>query len=188
MGKAFSELDDLNVKWIEKQHMFFVATAPAAVDGLLNLSPKGLDAFAVIDSTTVAYLDLVGSGVETIAHVRENGRLIIMFCAFDGPPRILRLWGRGEVIERHDPRWFDLRSRFAEMPGERSIIVLHVSRVQDSCGYGVPRYIYQEDRSTLTDWAAKKGPEGVDAYIAEKNHKSIDGLPGLKVSTPPQSV
>jgi hypothetical protein len=91
----------------------------------------------------------------------------------------LRLWGRGEVIERSDPRWAAMRARFSEMPGERSIIVLHVARVQDSCGYGVPRYAYEEDRSTLTDWAAKKGPEGVDEYIAKNNHESIDGLPGL---------
>ncbi len=179
MGKAFSELDDVNVKWIKKQRMFFVSTAPAALDGLLNLSPKGLDAFAVLDSKTVAYLDIVGSGVETIAHVRENGRLIIMFCAFDGAPRILRLWGRGEVVERNDERWDELRANFPEMPGERSIILLHVSRVQDSCGFGVPRYAYEEDRTTLTDWAQKKGPEGVDEYIAKKNQKSIDGLPGL---------
>lgn len=179
MGKAFAELDETLVKWIAKQHVFFVATAPAAVDGLLNLSPKGLDAFAAIDATTVAYLDLVGSGVETIAHVRENGRLIIMFCAFEGPPRILRLWGKGEVIERSDSRWAQMRARFPEMPGERSIIVLHVTRVQDSCGYAVPLYAYQQDRTTLTEWVAKKGPEGVDEYIAKKNHKSIDGLPGL---------
>jgi hypothetical protein len=179
MGKAFTVIDETNVNWISKQRLFFVATAPAAVDGLLNLSPKGLDAFAVIDPTTVAYLDLVGSGVETIAHVKQNGRLIIMFCAFEGPPRILRLWGTGEVIERSDPRWAEMRACFPEMPGERSIIVLHVARVQDSCGYGVPRYAYEEDRTTLTDWASKKGPDGVDEYIAQKNHQSIDGLPGL---------
>ncbi len=179
MGKAFAELDETNVKWIARQHMFFVATAPTSTDGLLNVSPKGLDSFAVIDPATVAYLDIVGSGVETIAHVKQNGRLIIMFCALEGPPRILRLWGKGEVIERSDPRWAEMRSRFPQMPGERSIIVLHLTRVQDSCGYGVPRYAYEEDRTTLTDWAAKKGPEGMDKYIAEKNHKSIDGLPGL---------
>ena len=179
MGKAFAELDEKNVKWISKQHMFFVATAPTAVDGLLNLSPKGLDAFAVIDPATVAYLDLIGSGVETIAHVKQNGRLIIMFCAFEGPPRILRLWGTGEVIERSDPRWAEMRARFPEMPGERSIIVLHVTRVQDSCGYAVPRYAYKADRTTLIDLAVKKGPEGMAEYMAKKNHKSIDGLPGL---------
>jgi hypothetical protein len=179
MGKAFAELDETYVKWIAKQHMFFVATAPTAVDGLLNLSPKGLDAFAVIDESTVAYLDLVGSGVETIAHVKQNGRLIIMFCAFEGPPRILRLWGKGEVIERSDPRWAGMRARFPQVPGERSIIVLHVARVQDSCGYAVPLYAYQQDRTTLTEWAEKKGPAGVDEYIAKKNHESIDGLPGL---------
>ena len=179
MGKAFAELDEANIQWIARQRMFFVATAPTAIDGLLNLSPKGLDSLAVIDAQTVAYLDLAGSGVETIAHVKQNGRLIIMLCAFEGPPRILRLWGRGEVIERGDARWAEMRARFPEMPGERSIIVLHVTRVQDSCGYGVPLYAYEKNRTTLTDWAAKKGPQGVDEYIARKNHKSIDGLPGL---------
>jgi hypothetical protein len=179
MGKAFAELDEANIQWIARQRMFFVATAPTAIDGLLNLSPKGLDSLAVIDAQTVAYLDLAGSGVETIAHVKQNGRLIIMLCAFEGPPRILRLWGRGEVIERGDARWAEMRARFPEMPGERSIIVLHVTRVQDSCGYGAPLYAYEKNRTTLTDWAAKKGPQGVDEYIARKNHKSIDGLPGL---------
>ena len=182
MGKAFAELDETNVKWIKKQHMFFVATAPTAVDGLLNLSPKGLDAFVVIDPTTVAYLDIVGSGVETIAHVKQNGRLIVLFCAFEGPPRILRLWGKGEVMERDDPRWPKLRARFPEMPGERSIIVLHIARVQDSCGYGVPRYAFEQDRTTLTDWAVKKGPDAVAEYIAKSNQTSIDGLPGLPVA------
>jgi hypothetical protein len=124
----------------------------------------------------------VGSGVETIAHVKQNGRLIIMFCAFDSPPRILRLWGKGEVIERTDPRWAGMRARFRQMPGERSIIVLHVARVQDSCGYGVPRYAFEQDRTTLTNWAEKKGPEGVEQYIAKNNRKSIDGLPGLPVA------
>lgn len=179
MGKPFTELTDNHVAWIEKQRMFFVATAPTAADGLLNLSPKGLDSFTVIDSTTVAYLDLLGSGVETIAHVKQNGRLIIMFCGFDGAPNIMRLWGRGEIVERNDPRWDEMRARFPKMPGERSIIVLHISRVQDSCGYGVPRYTHDEDRTTLTDWASKRGPKGVDDYIGEKNKTSIDGLPGL---------
>ena len=111
MGKPFTELGVTHVEWIKKQRMFFVATAPTAVDGLLNLSPKGLDSFRVIDSTTVAYLDLLGSGVETIAHVKQNGRLIIMFCAFDGAPNILRLWGQGEVVERDDSRWGEMRER-----------------------------------------------------------------------------
>ncbi len=179
MGKPFTELGDAHVEWIKKQRMFFVATAPTAEDGLLNLSPKGLDSFSVIDPTTVAYLDLLGSGVETIAHVKQNGRLIIMFCAFDGAPNILRLWGRGEVVERDDPRWGELRARFPEMPGERSIIVLHISRVQNSCGFGVPRYSHEKDRTTLTDWAMKRGQKGIDEYIAENNKTSIDGLPGL---------
>jgi hypothetical protein len=179
MGKPTEELSDKQIDWVAQQRMFFVATAPTAEDGLLNVSPKGLDSFSVIDSQTVAYLDLVGSGVETIAHVKQNGRLIFMFCAFDGAPNIMRLWGRGEIVERGDARWVEMRARFPEMPGDRSIVVLHISRVQEACGYGVPRYSYDEDRSTLTDWAAKRGPAGVDEYIAKNNAKSIDGLPGL---------
>jgi hypothetical protein len=179
MGKPFTELGETHVEWIKQQRMFFVATVPTAEDGLLNLSPKGLDSFGIIDSTTVAYLDLLGSGVETIAYVKQNGRLIIMFCAFDGQPKIVRLWGRGEVVERDDPRWGEMRVHFPEMPGERSIIALHISRVQDYCGFGVPRYSHEKDRATLTDWAMKRGQKGIDEYIAENNKTSIDGLPGL---------
>ena len=163
--------------------MFFVATAPAGVDGHVNLSPKGLDTFGIIDPTTVAYLDLTGSGVETIAHLRDNGRIVIMFCAFEGAPKILRLYGRGEVVVPSDARFAALRARFPTYAGTRSVILVIVERIADSCGYAVPLYRFEGQRSQLLDWADRKGAEGVVAYRAERNHESIDGLPGLDVAT-----
>lgn len=161
--------------------MFFVATAPLAGDGLVNLSPKGLDGtFAVIDDTAVAYLDLTGSGVETIAHLRENGRITIMFNAFEGPPNILRIQGKGEAIEPGDPGFAALSAHFPSMPGVRSIIKVTVQRVADSCGFGVPIYTYTGQRDTLTQWCEKKGPEGVADYQRKKNATSLDCLPGLR--------
>ena len=160
--------------------MFFVATAPSGDAGLLNLSPKGLDTFTVLDEQTVAYLDLVGSGVETIAHLRQNGRIVLMLCAFEGAPNILRIYGKGEAIEPGDAEWGDLRGRFPEMPGARSVIRVKVERVSDTCGFAVPLYRYEGDRSTLLDWAEKKGPEAIEQYKAEKNRLSLEGLPGLR--------
>ncbi|MEM9415899.1 MAG: pyridoxamine 5'-phosphate oxidase family protein [Planctomycetota bacterium] len=167
--------------FIAKQRMFFVATAPLSADGLVNVSPKGLDGtFAVIDDTTVAYLDLTGSGVETIAHLRENGRITIMFNAFEGPPNILRIQGEGEAIEPGDEAFEKLSSHFPEMQGVRSIIRVKVRRVADSCGFGVPFYEYKGQRDGLVKWVEKKGPDGVAAYQRTKNVKSLDGLPGLR--------
>jgi hypothetical protein len=160
--------------------MFFVATAPSGDTGLLNLSPKGLDTFAVLDPQTVAYLDLTGSGIETVAHLRQNGRIVLMFCAFEGPPNILRIYGKGEAIEPGDDEWGGLRGLFPEMHGTRSIIRVRVERASDSCGFAVPLYRYEGDRSTLLDWAEKKGPEAVEAYKTDKNRESLDGLPGLR--------
>ncbi len=174
-------LNDRDRAFIAKQRMFFVATAPLAGDGLVNVSPKGLDGtFAVIDDATVAYLDLTGSGVETIAHLRENGRITVMFSAFEGPPNILRIQGRGEAVETGDADYAGLASHFPDLPGVRSIIRVHVQRVADSCGFGVPIYAYQGQRETLTEWAAKKGADGVAAYQQSKNATSLDGLPGLR--------
>ncbi len=150
MGKVFDGLDDDLRRFIARQHVFFVATAPLAADGHVNLSPKGLDTFRVLGPTTVAYLDLTGSGVETIAHLRENGRLTVMFCAFEGRPRILRLYGRGRAVEPTDAGWRAVSAGFPEMPGVRSVIVLEVERIADSCGYAVPRYEYAGDRPQLT--------------------------------------
>ncbi len=179
MGKVFAGLDDDLLGFIARQHVFFVATAPLTADGHVNLSPKGLDTFRVIGPTTVAYLDLTGSGVETIAHLRENGRLTVMFCAFEGRPRILRLYGRGRSVEPGDAEWVTVSAHFTELPGVRSVIVLEVERIADSCGYAVPRYEYIGDRPQLLDWAEKKGDDGLRKYQVQKNRTSLDGLPGL---------
>jgi len=181
MGKTYDLIDGPIEAFVRAQRMFFVATAPLAADGHLNCSPKGLDTFAIVDSRTVAYLDLTGSGVETIAHLRENGRIVLMFSALSGPPKIVRLHGRGHVVEPGDPRFPALRARFPEhLDAVRSVIVVDVERVSDSCGYGVPQYEYVGDRRQLGEWARRKGPEGVARYRAEKNHTSIDGLPGVR--------
>jgi hypothetical protein len=180
MGSTFNELNDELTSFIAQQHLFFVATAPLAADQHINLSPKGLDSFRVIDTKTVAYLDLAGSGIETVAHTRENGRITLMFCAFEGRPRILRLYGQGRAVERHDPDWNQFGPLFPTYTGTRSVIVVSVDRVADSCGYGVPLYQYQGERSQLIDYAENKGPEKIAQYMAEKNRQSIDGLPGLR--------
>jgi hypothetical protein len=180
MGKLLTALDDDITAFIRAQRLFFVATAPSGSEGHVNLSPKGYDSFRVIDATTVAYLDLTGSGVETIAHLRENGRITLMFCAFSGPPNIVRLYGRGEVI-RHDEEGFaGMAALFGELPGARAVIKVHVDRVATSCGYGIPRFGYEEDRDTLVKYAEKRGPEGMAKYRTEKNTLSVDGLPGIE--------
>ena len=157
-----------------------MATSPLSGEGLVNLSPKGLDTFVILDPHSVAYLDFVGSGVETIAHLRENGRIVLMFCAFEGPPRILRLHGRGDAVETGDPEWDALRGHFGEYEAVRAIVRVRALRISDSCGYGVPRYRYEGDRDQLRDWAARKGPEGVAAYKRGNNRASLDGLPALR--------
>ena len=179
MGKVQTEIDEHLAKLIQSQHVFFVATAPLSSDGNLNLSPKGLDAFRILGPRTVAYLDLIGSGVETIAHLKENGRIILMFCAFDRPPIIVRLHGRGRVIEPESPEFPALASRFPTFESTRSIIAVDVTRISKSCGFGVPLLKYEGDRDQIFRWAQKKGPEGLEAYKREKNRRSIDGLPGL---------
>jgi hypothetical protein len=184
MSKVFPELDDDLRAFIGRQHVFFVATAPLSPEGHVNLSPKGLDSFRVLGSTTIAYLDLTGSGVETIAHVRENGRLTLMFCAFAGRPRILRLYGRGRVVEPGDAEWEALSGKFPSYAGTRSVIIVDLERIADSCGYGVPRYEYQSERSQLVEWAQRKGAEGIRRYQDRENRRSLDDLPGLR--PPPQ--
>lgn len=181
MSKLHAEIDDRLRSFIESQHLFFVATAPTEADGHLNCSPKGLASFRVIDPHTVAYVDFVGSGVETIAHLRQNGRIVIMFCAFAGPPNIVRLHGRGRVVEPSDARFGALLAEFDHDPelAVRAIIEVDVTRISDSCGYGVPRYRYQGDRPQLAKWARRKGPDGIDAYKRQKNATSIDGLTAL---------
>ena len=177
MGKAFTEIPDDLREFIEAQPMFFVATAPLRADGHVNLSPKGLDTFRVLSPTRVAYLDLTGSGNETAAHLAENGRITFMFCAFNGPPRILRLYGRGDSVLPDDARWAALRGLFPDYPGIRQIIVADLDRVQTSCGFGVPLVAEEKQRPTLIRWAEAKGEDGLERYRQEKNRSSIDGLP-----------
>jgi hypothetical protein len=157
--------------------MYFVATAPLAASGRINLSPKGLDSFRVLDERRVAYLDYTGSGNETSAHLEENGRITLMFCAFEGQPKILRLYGVGRTVLPGAPEWDDLAGRFQLLPGVRQVIVAEIDRVATSCGFGVPRYEYQGQREELPAWGVRKGAEGVARYHREKNVESIDGLP-----------
>ncbi len=181
MGTVYDGIDAELRAWLLAQPMFFVATAPRGNDGLVNCSPKGLaGTFAVLDDRTVAYLDLTGSGIETVAHLRENGRIVAMFCAFEGRPRIIRLHGRGRVVLAEEAEFTALLARFSEHPGIRSIIRIDVTRVSDSCGYGVPTMTYEADRTILDRGAAKKGESGMAAYRAAKNSVSIDGMPGLE--------
>jgi predicted pyridoxine 5'-phosphate oxidase superfamily flavin-nucleotide-binding protein len=179
MGKIRSALDDAATRFIQAQRLFFVASAPLDANGHINLSPKGLDTFRILGPTTVAYLDFNGSGVETIAHLKENGRIVLMFCAFQGPPNIFRLYGHGRAVEPHEPEFASLAAHFADHENARSIIVVELTRVTDSCGYGVPMFKYEGEREQLHAWARKQGPEGLKDYRQRKNRQSIDGLPGL---------
>ncbi len=165
--------------WLEQQPVFFVASAPLAADGHVNVSPKGGDTFRVLGPTRAAYLDLTGSGAETIAHSRENGRLTVMFCAFDGKPNIVRLFGRSEAVLLDDPRFGDLAARFPSHPGARAVIVLDVDDVTTSCGYAVPQMDLVAPRSVLDDWASAKTDDQLAEYRAAKNATSLDGLPAF---------
>ncbi len=180
MGKVYAEIDQRLEDFIRAQHMFFVATAPSGADGHINVSPKGLDTFRIFDPRTVAYLDLTGSGIETVAHLRENGRIVIMFCAFEGPPRIVRLHGRGEVISPGAPDFATLLGNFRTFEGTRSVIRIALERISDSCGYGVPEYHFAGHRQQLIAWANRKGPSGLQQYQKDNNARSIDGLVGLE--------
>jgi hypothetical protein len=180
VGTPHEAIDARLRGFIEAQRVFFVATAPLAQDGHVNVSPKGLDAFRVIGPHEVAYLDYVGSGAETIAHVRENGRIAIMFCAFEGPPKIVRLHGRATVVEPGDASFAELRARFDSELEARSIIHVRVDRVSDSCGFGVPLFSLVGDRTRLPAWTERKGSDGLRAYQLKKNACSIDGLPALR--------
>jgi len=183
MGKVYDTIDDSLKDFIHRQHMFFVATAPLSGEGTINLSPKGLDSLRILDERTVAFADLVGSGVETIAHVKENKRIVLMFCAFEGPPNIVRLHGRGEVIGPSHGDFPQLRNQFPEYNGLRSLIRIHCSRISDSCGFGVPLYDFVGQRSQLIDWAKGQEEGELLKYQQEKNATSIDGLPGLSQPT-----
>jgi hypothetical protein len=181
MAKIFDAIDERLAAWIARQRMFFVATAPAGDAGHINVSPKGpIETLRVLDEHTVAYLDLVGSGAETIAHLRENGRIVVMLCSFDGPPRIVRLHGRGEVL---DVGAIDFPGATAMPEQQRTVIRVAVERIADSCGFGVPLMSYEGERSQSRAWAERKlaqgGPTALDDYVADKNAVSIDGLPAL---------
>jgi hypothetical protein len=179
MGKVLENIDSELAAWLEAQPLFFVATAPLSAEGHINCSPKGGDALRILGPMEAAYLDYTGSGAETAAHVRENGRILLMFCAFAGPPRIVRLHGTGEVVTPDHRDWEALASRFPANPGMRAVVRVPVARVSTSCGFSVPLMDYQADRDTLDRWALNKGKEGLIQYRAEKNARSIDGLPAL---------
>ena len=182
MEKAYDGITPELSHWIERQRIFFVATAPLAGDGLINCSPKGMDTFRILGPREVAYMDLTGSGVETIAHSRENGRIVFMFCAFEGPPKIVRLHGRSDVLLVDSPEFQTVASLFPTYLGQRAIIRALLTRISDSCGYGVPQYEYAGDRDMLMRWSASKGPDGLRQYRRQKNARSLDDLPGLTVA------
>jgi hypothetical protein len=188
MGRQYEAIDDDLAAWIGRQHLFFVGTAPNGPDGHVNISPKGsMATFRILGPRTVAYLDLTGSGIETAAHLRENGRIVLMFCAFDGPPKIVRLHGRGRVVQPHEPDFAGLLARFdpdADLRAVlRSVIVVAVERIADSCGFVVPRMDYASERRQLFRWADQQVQKRGDAwglrYRQAHNRASIDGLPGL---------
>ncbi len=181
MGKTYDEIDDRLRSFIEAQQMFFIATAPSSSRGLINLSPKGLDALRVTGPKSLAYLDLGGSGIETVAHLKDDGRFVLMFCAFEGKPLILRLYGRGRVHERGDEGYERLVALFPDLPGKRTVIELDVERIADSCGWAVPRYDFVEQRDTLVRYHEQRTEEKLQASL-RRNQKSLDGLPGLRVS------
>jgi hypothetical protein len=178
VGERFSSISDSLAEWWAAQPLFFVATAPSA-GGHVNTSPKGLDTLRILSPTRVAYLDLTGSGVETIAHLRENGRITLMACAFSGAPRISRIYGAGTVHELGSAGFEELAPRFPGLPGARAIIDIDVDRVSTSCGYAVPLMDLVSDRDRLLDWASAKGEDGIAEYHASKNAVSIDGMRGL---------
>lgn len=177
MAKFYESISEKLQEFIAAQHMFFVASAPLSAEGHVNLSPKGQDCFRVLSPNRVAYLDLTGSGNETSAHLHENGRLTIMFCAFDGPPNVVRLFGTGHVVLPGDADWEELKALYPDIPGARQIITADIHKVQTSCGFAVPLMDFVADRDTLTKWAENRGEDGLHAYWCEKNVKSQDGLP-----------
>ncbi len=187
MGKVYDGIDERMAAWIESQPVFFVATAPLDGDGLVNLSPKGtIGTFRVVDQRTFAYLDITGSGVETIAHLRENGRICVMFCAFAGRPQIVRLHGAGRAVLVGDPGFERAFAGFGAAGEERrayvrAVIVVDVARVADSCGFAVPRMDLVEERKTLDAVWQSRDDERIASYQAERNATNLDGQPGLRV-------
>ena len=179
MARLFEQIDDALAAWIRQQQMFFVATAPLSANGNVNCSPKGLDTLRILGPHEVAWLDLGGSGIETVAHLKENGRIVLMFCAFEGAPRILRLHGQGSVIERGHPDFNTLLATFPPQPVCRNLIRIKVTRISDSCGWGVPLYDYTGQRDEIARAVAGKTPEQLRAKAEKQNRLSVDGLEGL---------
>ena len=180
MGSVFPRIDDKIRAWISRQHIFFVSTAPLAEQGHINCSPKGGDSLRVVDDHTLIYLETAGSGVETIVHLRENGRIVIMMCAFDGPPKIYRFHGHGDVVLSSHSDFAEFAALFDnDLLGIRSVIRIKVDRVSDSCGFGVPLLDFCEERKASRKWSEQHGADAIRDYVAKKNLVSIDGLPGL---------
>ena len=179
MSKQLECISDEVADWLHRQHVFFVATAPLSAEGHVNCSPKGGDCFRVLNPMQAAYLDFTGSGAETAAHLRENGRIVLMFCAFEGSPNIVRLHGCGEVLTPDSPEFEALASLFPPNLGARALVRVSVTRVSTSCGFAVPFMGFEADRDTLDRWSATKGSEGLAEYRQMKNARSVDGLPAL---------
>lgn len=184
MGSVHDGIDDRLATWIAAQPVFFVATAPLAADGHVNVSPRGHDCLSVLGPREVAWVDYTGSGIETVAHLRENGRICVMFCAFSGPPKIVRLHGTGTVALPGDPAFDEVVARHPASPSTRAVVRVQVSRVSDSCGYGVPLMDLAGERDLIARSAQRRGPDGLARYRAEKNALSLDGLPGLEQPVP----
>ena len=175
MSKFYTKLTSRVQKFMKAQKMFFVATAPK--NGRINLSPKGMDSIRVINENRILWLNLTGSGNETAAHILENNRITLMFCAFEGNPNILRIYGKGKAIHPKDTEWKDAIKLFPEIPGARQIFDITVESAQDSCGMSIPFYEYKGERNQLNDWATEQGQEKIEQYWEDKNQTSIDGLP-----------
>jgi hypothetical protein len=179
MGKPFEEITPEVREWVGRQRVFFVATASLSSGGLVNCSPKGMDTFRFLGPREVGYLDLTGSGIETAAHLAENRRIVFMFCAFAGPPRIMRFHGFGAYHLPGSASFEEVVDSFSELPGARGIVRARLTRIAESCGFGVPRYEFVEERDTLSRWARSKGADGLERYRKSRNRQSIEGLPGL---------
>lgn len=176
MGKVYSSILPQHEEFIKKQRIFFVGSAPLSADGHVNISPKGHDVLRIFSPNEVAYLDLTGSGNETSAHLIDNGRMTFMFLAFEGPPMILRLYGKGKVVLPDSPEWNDMAKHFDILPGYRQIIHAKIETVKTSCGFSVPFYSYMGERDTLQQWAINKSEQGLEEYRKEKNTISMDGI------------
>jgi len=182
MGKVYDQLDETLIEFIQKQNVFFVASAPLSAEGHVNVSPKGYDSLAILDPNTVAWIDLGGSGIETMAHTLENGRMTLMFCAFEGPANILRIYGKAEVVQFDDPGFTELLRQFPAHKQARNIFTLHIERIADACGWAVPFMEFVEERDQLKRYHAnpKKDQDFWQNRFRTNNAKSIDGLPGIR--------